>query len=340
MEKLLLTKSELKYVPKSYIFPSEIRPGNAKVPLCEFIPVIDMKQEQTKLIQQITNACKDYGIFQLINHGIEEKLLEDVLNVTKEFFELPYEEKSSLFSNDPNKIFRLYTSIDYMNEQVHYWRNALRHPCPVEQHIQFWPKKPHNYIELVGSYSAEVGKLSLRILDMIGEGLGLELGYFRDKTELAAAQLMNMNHYPPCPDPSLTLGLPKHGDANMITFILQEMDGLQVFRDGQWFAVKPLPNAFVVNIGYILEIVSNGKLKCGEHRVVTNQNVGRTTVGSFIYPSFDCRVEPAKVLINNNNSGSEPLYRDFIFKDFLASFLIDTNTNNKSPLDRYIYKRE
>ncbi|XP_060970060.1 hyoscyamine 6-dioxygenase-like [Cannabis sativa] len=303
MEKLLLTKSELKYVPKSYIFPSEIRPGNAKVPLCEFIPVIDMKQEQTKLIQQITNACKDYGIFQLINHGIEEKLLEDVLNVTKEFFELPYEEKSSLFSNDPNKIFR----------------------------------------ELVGSYSGEVGKLSLRILDMIGEGLGLELGYFRDKTELAAAQLMNMNHYPPCPDPSLTLGLPKHGDANMITFILQEMDGLQVFRDDQWFAVKPLPNAFVVNIGYILEIVSNGKLKCGEHRVVTNQNVGRTTVGSFIYPSFDCRVEPAKVLINNNNnnnSGSEPLYRDFIFKDFLASFLIDTNTNNKSPLDRYIYKRE
>ncbi|XP_062119402.1 hyoscyamine 6-dioxygenase-like [Humulus lupulus] len=336
MEKLLLTKSDLKFVPESYIFPSESRPGNAKVPLFETIPVIDLKEEPTKLIPQIINACKDFGIFQLINHGIGEKLLQDVLEVTKEFFELPAEDKASLFSDDPRQIFRLYTSIDYMNEQVHYWRIALRHPCPVEEHIQFWPQKPAKYRELVGSYSVELRKLSLCILDLIGEGLGLEPGYFREKTELAAAHLMNMNHYPPCPDPSLTLGLPKHGDANMITFLLQEMDGLQVLRDEQWFAVKPLPNAFVVNIGYILEIVSNGKLKSAEHRVVTNQNVARTTVGSFIYPSFGCQVEPAKVLIDDN---SPPLYREFVFKDFLATFLIDTNSKNKSPLERYMHEQ-
>jgi hypothetical protein len=103
---------------------------------------------------------------------------------------------------------------------------------------------------VVGSYSGEVRKLSLWRLDIICEGLGLESGYFGE--ELSQVQLMATNHYPPCPDPSLTLGLPK---LNLITLLLQgEVHGLQVFKDGQWLAVEPLPNAFVVNIGHMLRV--------------------------------------------------------------------------------------
>jgi isopenicillin N synthase-like dioxygenase len=105
---------------------------------------------------------------------------------------------------------------------------------------------PLVYSEVVGSYSTEARKL-----DLIGEGLGLESGYFWD--ELNQVQFMSINHYPRCLDPSLTLGLPKHCDPNLITLVLQgEVHGLQVFKDGQWLAVEPLPNAFVVNIGYML----------------------------------------------------------------------------------------
>lgn len=112
---------------------------------------------------------------------------------------------------------------------------------------------PLAYSEVVGSYSAEARKLTLWILDLVGEGLGLESGYFRD--ELSQVQFMSINHYPRCPDPSLTLGLPKHCDPNLITLVLQgEVHGLQVFKDGQWLAVEPLPNAFVVNIGYMLQV--------------------------------------------------------------------------------------
>ena len=90
------------------------------------------------------------------------------------------------------------------------------------------------------------------LLDLIGKGLGLEPGYFRDGIELT--QSMGMNHYPACPDPSLTLGLPKHADLNLITFVLQEMDGLQVLKDGQWLTVEAVPNAFVVNLGHSLQV--------------------------------------------------------------------------------------
>lgn len=113
--------------------------------------------------------------------------------------------------------------------------------------------------EIVGAYAIEAKKLGSVILELISEGLGLETGYFRD--ELTESSLLSINYYPPCPDPSLTLGIPKHADPNLITILLQgDVSGLQVFRDGKWIGVEPLPNAFVVNIGYALQVDSLTKL--------------------------------------------------------------------------------
>ena len=88
-----------------------------------------------------------------------------------------------------------------------------------------------------------------RILELICEGLGLESGYFEGK--LSEVTSLSVNHYPPCPDPSLTLGLSKHCDPNLITILHQDdVCGLQIFKDNEWVGVDPVPSAFVVNIGY------------------------------------------------------------------------------------------
>ena len=70
-------------------------------------------------------------------------------------------------------------------------------------------------------------------------------------------QAMRMNYYPPCPQPETVIGLTPHSDAIGLTVLLQinEMDGLQVKNDGIWVPVKPLPDAFIVNIGDILEVM-------------------------------------------------------------------------------------
>lgn len=99
--------------------------------------------------------------------------------------------------------------------------------------------------EVIGSYSDEVRKLSKIILGLVAEGLGLEAGFF-DK-ELG--QRMLVNHYPACPDPSLTLGVGGHCDPNLITIIQQEVYGLQLLKDDKWIGVDPIPGAFVVNSG-------------------------------------------------------------------------------------------
>ncbi|KAJ7972673.1 hyoscyamine 6-dioxygenase-like [Quillaja saponaria] len=147
MEKLISSRFNLQFVPESYILPSERRPRNVKVPLFDTIPVIDLGGEvvynRSKVIQQIKKASQECGFFQ--------KSLDDVMEVAKEFFELPIEDKASLYSEDPERSCRVYTSIDYANETVHYWRDNVRHACyPLQEHIQLWPEKPARYWDVVG----------------------------------------------------------------------------------------------------------------------------------------------------------------------------------------------
>lgn len=88
---------------------------------------------------------------------------------------------------------------------------------------------------------------------MIREGLRLELGYFEG--EPTKIQLLSVNHHIPCPDPSLTLAMPEHCDPNLISILHQgDVSGLQIFKDGQWMGVQPLPNAFVVIPGLQLRV--------------------------------------------------------------------------------------
>lgn len=110
--------------------------------------------------------------------------------------------------------------------------------------------------EAVGPYTVEVRKLTMRILELIGEGLGLEVGYFKE--ERSSGHGLVINYYPPCPEPSLALGIGAHCDAYLITLIQQNNYGLQITKkDGEWVGVDPLPNAFVVMIANQLQVLSS-----------------------------------------------------------------------------------
>ncbi|KAL6338194.1 hypothetical protein AAG906_015157 [Vitis piasezkii] len=276
-------------LPENYVFPPRQRPGKLIVPPCKSIALIDLgKAESSDRAETIQK------ILEVINHGVSDNLIDDSMSIFKEFFNLPAEDKASLYSTDLNKSCRLYTSnFTYETEEVHFWSDILRHPChPLQDQVQIWPEKPTRYREIVGAYSVELRKLSLKILDLI-------------------CQMLSVNHYPRCPDPSLTLGLPKHCDPNLKT----------VMGIGQWLGVEPLPHAFVVNIGYQLQIISNGKLRGAEHRVMTNPREARTTSATFINPSPDCVIHPAEALVNSSNP---PLYKAFKYVDFFGTYTAAT----------------
>ncbi|PRQ16826.1 putative hyoscyamine (6S)-dioxygenase [Rosa chinensis] len=147
--------------------------------------------------------------------------------------------------------------------------------------------------EHVSKCFIDVKEVALNILKLTGEGLGIGSEYFSDE-------------------------LSKETDVFLITILHQgDVSGLQVFKDGERIGLEPTSNGLVVNIGYQLRIISNGKLKCDEHQVVTNSSTVWTTFGFFITPSPDCCIEPAAALINASNPR---LYKGFRYEEFPANY--------------------
>lgn len=98
-------------------------------------------------------------------------------------------------------------------------------------------------------------KLSMTIVEYVGKALKMDEKEMNIEFE-DGIQSMRINYYPPCPQPEKVIGLTPHSDASGLTILLQlnDVQGLQVRKDGMWVPVKPLPNAFIVNIGDILEV--------------------------------------------------------------------------------------
>ncbi len=102
---------------------------------------------------------------------------------------------------------------------------------------------------------AAVDGLARRLLELLTEGLGLEPGHFNQYLEKERMISMRFNFYPPCPEPSLAIGLRAHTDPHLLTILHQDsVAGLQVQIDGKWIPVKPRPDCFVVNIGDLFQV--------------------------------------------------------------------------------------
>ena len=106
-------------------------------------------------------------------------------------------------------------------------------------------------------YSSEARQLAYRLLEFMARGAGAEPASLRAVFE-GQTQGMRVNYYPPCRQQAdRVLGLTPHTDVCGLTLLLQknlDVQGLQVKKDGKWFAVKALEGAFIVNVGDVLEV--------------------------------------------------------------------------------------
>jgi len=106
-------------------------------------------------------------------------------------------------------------------------------------------------------YSLELKKLCVTIIEFMSKALKIQNNELLELFE-EMGQSMRMNYYPPCPQPDKVIGLNPHSDGTALTILLQlnEIEGLQIKKDGMWIPIKPLTNAFVINIGDMLEVIN------------------------------------------------------------------------------------
>ncbi|KAH6789542.1 2-oxoglutarate and oxygenase superfamily protein [Perilla frutescens var. frutescens] len=320
METKVISGVQFSKLPNSYIRPESERPKLSEVAECNNVPIIDLGCEDRSLLaKQIGDACREYGFFQVINHAVPKEIVDKMVGVAHEFFNLPVEEKMKLYSDDPSKTMRLSTSFNVKKETVHNWRDYLRLHCyPLEKYVPEWPSNPSSFKDIVSSYCNEVRALGFRLQEAISESLGLHKDCLKNVLG-EQGQHMAVNYYPACPEPELTFGLPAHTDPNALTILLQDLQvsGLQVLKDGKWLAIKPQPDAFVVNIGDQIQAFSNGKYRSVWHRAVVNADRARLSVASFLCPCDAANISAPKELTTGENRA---IYRDYTYAEYYKSF--------------------
>ncbi|KAM7255142.1 hypothetical protein ACFE04_020383 [Oxalis oulophora] len=316
----LLCDNGITKVPNKYILPLSERPSSTKQDQNVLsdrnlkLPIIDLAQLQSSnrsdVLKSLANACQEYGIFQVVNHGISTHVIKDMIDVSTRFFELSFEERSKYMSSDMSAPVRYGTSFNQNKDQVFCWRDFLKLSCnPIPDVISHWPSSPIEFSELAATYAKETKSIFLMLTKAILESLGI---YDNDKTTVEddgvsklledGSQLMVVNCYPPCPEPDLTLGMPPHSDYGFLTLLLQdEVKGLQIQYKDKWVTVDPIANSFVVNVGDNLEIFSNGKYKSVLHRVLVNSIKPRISVASLHSLPLNCPVSPCSKLVNEEN---------------------------------------
>ncbi|XP_059664697.1 protein SRG1-like [Cornus florida] len=331
-----LAKEPLVTIPSRYVRDDQdppITPSTAST--CD-VPIIDMENllsgDHTELeLKKLDSACKEWGFFQVISHGVSSSTVEKVKVEVQEFFNLPMEEKKKLWQK-PGEVEGFGQAFVVSEEQKLDWGDLFfLNTLPTNlRKPHLFPKLPLPFRDTLEVYAAQLKQLAMKILDFIAKALKIEAGDIRELFE-EGMQSMRMNYYPPCLHPELVLGLTPHSDSVGLTILLQvnEMEGLQIKKDGMWVPVKPLPGAFVVNIGDILEIVTNGAYRSIEHRATVNSVKERLSIATFYSPKYDGEMGPAPSLITRQTPAA---FKRVAAADYFKG-LFARELNGKSYLD-------
>ncbi|XP_059448402.1 2-oxoglutarate-dependent dioxygenase 19-like [Corylus avellana] len=339
--KKLAESPSLTSIPSTYAFTKDPQEDEAVSEDPEDpIPVIDFSllaygtpDQRSTIIQELGRACKDWGFFMVINHGVPERLIERVIEGIRGFFDLTEEEKREFEGKNVLDTIRCGTSFNTSLDKVFFWRDFLKVIIQHPHHLHF-PNKPAGFSEVSLEYCQRIRGVVRELLKGISESLGLEASYIHKAMNLESAGLQAFvaNLYPPCPQPDLAMGLPPHSDHGLLTLVTQNgIGGLQLKRNGKWVNVHALPNSLLVNTSDQLEVVSNGKYKSNVHRAVVNKKATRISLAIVNGPPLDTIIGPSPELVKKESS--QPKYIEIKYKDYLG--LHQTNKlYGKASLDR------
>ncbi|KAF5741405.1 ACC oxidase 3 [Tripterygium wilfordii] len=286
-------------------------------------PVINMEklngQERASTMDKIKDACENWGFFELLNHGIPYELLDTVERMTKEHYRKCMEQrfKEYVTSKGLEAAQTEITDIDW--ESTFYLRH-LPH-----SNIADIPDLDHHYRNLMKEFALKLEKLAEELLDLLCENLGLEKGYLKKVFYGSKGPTFGtkVSNYPPCPKPDLIKGLRAHTDAGGIILLFQDdkVSGLQLLKDGQWIDVPPMRHSIVINLGDQLEVISNGKYKSVEHRVIAQTDGTGMSIASFYNPGSDAVIYPAPALVEKEaEEEKKQVYPKFVFEDYMKLY--------------------
>lgn len=273
------------------------------IPVIDVAPLLDGSDKQG-VARQIRWALSNAGFMYVKNHGIAQGFVDEVFDVTRRFFDLPMERKMALHvsrsdvalrgyiepfgeNTDPGKTRDLKECFDIGPE-----RAALEGPFFGPNQ---WPADPPDFRRLVYGYHEKMVTLSKQLLRGIALSLDLAEDFFEGimRDPISIQRLL---HYPPQnghADKDI-IGIGAHTDYGNLTILAQDdVGGLQVMnRDGDWVDGTPIRGAFVINIGDLIQKLTNDIYLANMHRVINTSGRERYSIPFFIDADFDAVIAP------------------------------------------------
>ncbi|KAG2328627.1 hypothetical protein Bca52824_011355 [Brassica carinata] len=285
------------------------------------IPIIDMSQERSRMSMQIVKACETLGFFKVVNHGVDQTIISRMEQESINFFAKPVHEKKSVKSaNQPFRYGFRDIGLNGDSGEVEYLLFHTNDP-------DFRSKL--SFRSAVNCYIEAVRQLAHEILELTAEGLGVPPHTFsRLISSVDSDSILRVNHYPPSDqifggatlsDKSVSLtrvGFGEHTDPQILTVLRSNsIGGLQVSNpDGMWVPVSPDPSAFCVNVGDLLQVMTNGRFISVRHRALTSEKESRLSTAYFAGPPLQATIGPLQAMVTTINQPR--LYKTFTWSEY------------------------
>ncbi|CAN8288330.1 unnamed protein product [Cochlearia groenlandica] len=289
------------------------------------LPVIDLSHltngdevKRKRCVKQMVKAAKEWGFFQIVNHGVPKQVFDMMFLEEKNLFDRSFSEKvreNNYRWGNPNATSPAQYSL---LEAFHITLGD----------ISSFSDDSNNFRTTVGIYVQEITRVAQTIFEILGNQANANSKYFENICELKNS-FIRLNKYHPRVFGSQVFGLVPHTDSSFITILSQDqIGGLELQKDGQWIGVKPCSEALTVNIGDMFQAISNGVYQSVRHRVISPINIERLSIAFFVCPYPETKIE---------SYGIPKEYRRFSFKEYKDQSERDVKeTGDKVGLSRFL----
>ena len=263
------------------------------------LPVIDISGGVAGVAADIDAACRDMGFFFVVGHGVPLELQARLDSLAREFFALHDTEKANVDMKLGGRAWRgwfpvggeLTSGQPDMKEGLYFGQERPTSTTPLHGPNLF-PDRPAGLRDAVLEYIDAVTRVGQVLLRGISLALGLDEDWFDRNLTADPLVLFRIFHYPALVKGDERWSVGEHTDYGLITILYQDdAGGLSVRSPKGWLDVPSLPNAFVVNLGDMLERMTGGRYKSTPHRV-HNTTRNRLSFPLFLDPAWDAEVLP------------------------------------------------
>jgi isopenicillin N synthase-like dioxygenase len=283
-----------------------------QLPVINVAPLISAADERRRVATQIGEACREFGFFYIVGHGVDQNLQRRLEEVSRRFFAQDVKAKLDIGMSRGGRAWRGYFPVGgeltsgqpdlkegiYFGAELDKDHPLVRAGTPLHGPNLF-PDSVPEMRQVVLDYIEAMTGLGHALIAGISLSLGLDESYFARRYTFDPLILFRIFNYPArsrAANNDIAYGVGEHTDYGLLTILKQDMSGgLHVKAKSEWIDVTPIPNSFVCNIGDMLDHITRGRYLSAPHRV---QNVSRQDRFSFAFffdPNFSAEIKPLEL---------------------------------------------